>query len=333
MSNTITTQLVKKQLLTPNAALLTFDYKDEVAFMRYLAGQYLRVGVAIDGKVHNRAYSICNFPKAPQILVKRVEGGLVSNYILDQLEEGDTLEISKPLGDFVFDKSSDTEYFAIAAGSGITPILSHIYDALEQGAKVSLFYINREDVLLENTIEALKSQYADQFSLVYHNSDKDGRPSAEQIVSYASTRAEVLFCVPYALQQELLDTLKSNGKDDSKVHTEVFFAPESVATVTVATSSDTAVASTLSVDEYGDVHTIQLEENQNLLDGMLKHTEDIDISFGCKGGVCGSCKCKLEEGSVHMANHTALFDDEIEEGYILVCQSVATSPEISISIE
>lgn len=331
MSNTIQTPLVEKTQLNDNAVLLTFDYQDRSEFTTYKAGQYLRIGIEINGKHEQRAYSISNYPNAPQILVKRVDGGTVSNHIIDHLKVGDMVEVSIPIGEFVIDKQSSHSYFAIAAGSGITPILSHLSDALQSGAKAQLYYINRDQsaALLTDRIEQLQEQYGEQFTLIAHHTSADARPDAQQILSHSQSGDDVLFCVPYALQQDLLTESKNKGVADSQVHTEVFFAPSSEDQT--PEFSATSVAATLTVDEYGDEHTIEVEANQNLLDAMLKN--DIDISYGCKGGVCGSCKCILEEGEVQMANHTALFDDEIEEGYILPCQSVAKTPTVAISME
>ena len=301
-------------------------------FDNYKAGQYLRLTTSIENKKQTRAYSICNYPSFPKVLIKRIAGGLFSNFAIDNLKIGDTLLVSEPIGDFVFEKDKNKTYLAVAAGSGITPIISHIREALSEGAKVDLFYMIRDksSILLKTEIDALVTQFSERFQVKMHFSSEEGRATASQIYSKVDwSKTETLFCVPFEFQENILKYLDSLDVSEEKIHTELFFSPKSEPIF--PPNKSVGATATLMVDEYGDEIELEISTTKALLGQMIEN--GIDINYGCKAGVCGACKCLKVEGEVEMKNHAALFEDEIEAGYILACQALAITDSVKLELE
>lgn len=343
---------VKKE--TPDCVSVRFELSSaQQETFGFKQGQYLTLRKEIDGEDVRRSYSICTSPLDEQLTVaiKKVEGGLFSTFANDQLKVGDTLDVMPPMGNFTLDVSAGKtgNYAAIAAGSGITPVLSIMKTVLlvEETSTFTLFYGNKntENIIFQEEIEALKNQFMGRLKVHYvlsrEHSGADlfyGRINREKIEVFTkhlmdvkSTDA-VFLCGPYEMIMSGKEVLEQAGLDRSKIHFELFYTPDANAIESkkeVVTNSKAAKL-TITVDDNS--FTFEMDSDQDMiLDAALK--AGADLPFACKGGVCCTCKAKLIEGEVKMTVNYALEPEEVDAGYILTCKSLALTDTVSITFD
>lgn len=318
----------------------------------FIQGQYLTLKALIDGEEVRRSYSICSSPFEDElrVAVKQIPAGKFSTYANTQLKVGDELEVMPPLGNFYteIDASQQKSYAAFAAGSGITPILSIIKATLkkESNSDFYLFYGNKtkDSVIFREELAVLEAAYSGRLH-IHHILSRDaeveekfrGRLSAEKLKVYhqdlmdVSKLDEVFLCGPEAMIFELKETLEALGLPESSIHFELFTSAQSNK-VDDATQTDGAVNSQVEVIVYGESFHFELsEDGDSILDAAM--AADADAPFACKGGVCCACKAKVLEGSVKMDANFALDQSEVDEGYILTCQSHPTSKKLVIDFD
>jgi ring-1,2-phenylacetyl-CoA epoxidase subunit PaaE len=344
--------------LTDDAVAVTFDVPEALADeYRFVQGQHVTVRTDATGDDVRRNYSIC----APvssgrlRIAVKRLDGGAFSGYALERLAPGDTLEVMTPTGRFFteLDPANARHYCCVAAGSGITPVLSIIATTLETEprSRVTLLYANRtsQTVMFLEELEDLKDRYRERFHLVHLFSREprdvemfSGRLDGDRMRRLLDTILPVdtvddwFLCGPYDMVTELRETLTAAGADRRHVHAELFHVgatPRPRRTEAPTQADEKAV-------EGAEV-TIVLDGRQSrfrlgaadvpVLDAALAVRGD--APFACKGGVCGTCRAKVVEGSVEMDQNWALEPDEVERGYVLTCQSHPTSPTLVLDYD
>lgn len=306
------------------------------ADFNFTPGQYINIAPSISGKEVRRSYSICSSSEEGlAIAAKRVEKGLVSNWLNDELKAGDILYISKPEGSFTLPKDAK-EIILIAAGSGITPMISFMKSEKEKNFK--LYYGNRtkDDILFKNELEGLdidKKYYLSREDVEGHSNSRINKESFTTVIkedlSILKSDAFML-CGPEEMIFEISDLLKSFGVSESKIHFELFTTPTKKKTDKKKSSGFEGKAE-LTVIVDSEKETFPISSKDNILEKAL--AEGLDVPYSCKGGVCSSCKAKILEGTVDMDINFSLTDKDVEEGYILTCQAKPTSDKIVVSYD
>jgi ring-1,2-phenylacetyl-CoA epoxidase subunit PaaE len=341
--------------LTDDAVAITFDVPDGLAeHYRFVQGQHITVRTDLAGDDVRRNYSIC----APvssgrlRIAVKRLAGGAFSAYARDDLVPGDTIEVMTPTGRFFtpLDATTSRHYCCIAAGSGITPVLSIIATTLESEphSRVTLLYANRtsRSVMFLEELEDLKDRYPERFHLVHLLTREprevelfSGRLDGLRLQRIMDTILPVdsvddwFLCGPYEMVTELRDTLTAAGADPRHVHAELFHvgdAPPRPRRTEVPEELAEGAEVTIVLDGRRSQFRLGADEVA-VLDAALAVRSD--APFACRGGVCGTCRAKVVEGSVEMDQNWALEPEEVERGYVLTCQSHPTSEKVVLDYD
>jgi 3-ketosteroid 9alpha-monooxygenase subunit B len=302
----------------------------------YRPGQFVTVRIPSDlcGSVA-RCYSLCSSPLAgerPAITVKRTEGGYASNWIFDHVGAGTVLDVLPPAGTFC-PGSLSGDFLLFAAGSGITPVMSILKSALAAGdGRVVLVYANRDEgsVIFGSLLRRLASSAGGRLVVVHWLDSLLGVPSATALAAlarpYVSFDAFICGPDPYlAVVREALGRLAVPG---TRVHVERFLSlaenPFEVAPVVVG-----GTAAMLSVTLDGATTLLPWPAGTRMLDVLIE--AGLDAPYSCRQGVCGACACQLTGGEVEMAHNEVLEPADLADGYILACQAVSLTPEISIT--
>ena len=356
--------------LTEDAIEVTFAVPEELTgSFDYLPGQYVALRTTLDGTEIRRSYSICAEPKPGEIRVaiKRDLGGRFSTWANENLKAGDVLDVMSPTGGFIskhpmtalnhpedIDVAEENVFVAVAAGSGITPVISIARTVLaaSENVRFDLVYANKAamDVMFLEELADLKDKYPARFA-VHHVLSREqrispllsGRIDADKlsalIESVLPTRDvdEWFLCGPFELVQLCRDTLAERGVDSEKVRFELF-------TTGQPGKPEGQIGRPIQVDPSADNYEIsfRLDGLQGKVASPTHARESIlnaalrvrpDVPFACAGGVCGTCRAKVVSGTVEMEENYALEPDEIEKGYILTCQSRPTSPEVTVDYD
>lgn len=322
----------------------------------YLPGQYLTIKTKINGEEVRRSYSLCSSPHDEEwrVAVKKIEDGRFSSFANEVLKEGDILEVMPPMGNFVVktDQNKQKKYAAFASGSGITPVMSIMKSVLfeEPDSSFLLFYGNRNSnsIIFKEQIQELKNQFMDRLS-VYHVLSREkqngdlfyGRITPEKcdlFTQHLINLQEVddfYFCGPGDMVQKLQDHFIACGVDRKQTHAELFTAPDDAKKerVTVSTESeDNSEACQVSIVLDDHNYSFELEyDTNNILDAAIE--QGVDLPYSCKGGVCSTCRAKVIKGEVQMMVNYALEPEEVEEGYVLTCQSYPKSGSVEIDFD
>lgn len=324
-------------------------------------GQNITVRTMIAGAEIRRSYSICSSPLDHElrIAVKKVAGGLFSTLANDQLQPGHTLEVLPPSGKFYTElhPGNRKQYLAIAAGSGITPVLSLIKTtlAVEPHSRFTLVYGNRSrpSIIFREELEALKNRYMDRLSLHHILSREEmevplyqGRIDAAKCEELCSrlidlqTMDEIFICGPRTMTFSVKDWLEKQGIQRKKIHFELFHPLDSSIAASSPVPGNTEAASAREDEKISEVtvrldgvsHVFKLPYYGNsILDAALY--QGADLPFACKGGVCCTCRARLTEGEVEMDHNYALESDELAAGFVLTCQSHPRSPKVTIDFD
>jgi len=345
--------------LTDDAIEVSFEVPPELADeYRYDAGQYVALRTTLEGEELRRSYSICQAP-APgrlKVAIKRDLGGLFSTWAIHHLRAGMTLDVMSPEGTFTAQQVLDrpAHYAAIAAGSGITPVLALIESAMSAfpGNRFSLVYSNRTamDTMFIDELADLKDRYPARLAL-YHVLTRErrssellsGRLDAERVrgildhLIFADDVDEWFICGPFDLVQMCRDVLAEVGVDASTIRYELFTtgAPSRPAgqagrPVEIAAGDDVHTI-TFRLDGTTGTVTSPVHSNESILNAALRVRGD--VPFACAGGVCGTCRAVLRSGTVDMVENYALEPEELERGYVLTCQSIPTSETVSVDYD
>lgn len=342
---------------TPDCISVSFDIPEELknAFF-YKQGQHLTLRTFINGEEIRRSYSLCSAPIEDEwrVAIKQSDGGRFSSFANRQLKQGDVLEIMPPMGNFYteIDPENEKNYVAIVAGSGITPAISIIKTVLAKEPKstFTLIYGNRtrNSIIFKDELEDLKNKYMQRFNLMHILSREltdspinHGRIDAEKCSlifgnNIASLKADDYFlCGPEAMIFAVKDFLEKSGVNPKQIHFELFVNPgqaETAKSIEKETAATTGNKSKISAKLDGIVFQYEADyEAESILDAGLK--EGIDLPYSCKGGVCCTCKAKLMEGEVKMDVHYGLEDEEIEDGFILTCQSHPLTDKVVVDFD
>ena len=341
---------------TRDAVSIAFDVPPELRdTFRFTQGQHLIVRTHMDGEEVRRSYSICTgvHDGDLRVAVKKVPGGRFSGFANGDLKEGDTLEVMPPSGHFFIDLDPERKahYLAVAAGSGITPILSIIKTTLEAEphSQFTLLYGNRSSnsTLFREALSDLKNAYLGRFNVIYlfsrEQQDVDlynGRIDADKCDAIFSRWLDTpnlhaaFLCGPQSMTETVKERLVANGLDKSRVHFELFGVEGQAQRKHRAPEAVTDDEDKTQVTIIADGREVLVElprDSKNILDAANEH--GADLPFSCKAGVCSTCRCKVVEGEVEMDNNFALEDYEVAAGYVLSCQSYPVTDKVVLDFD
>ncbi|NEB80346.1 phenylacetate-CoA oxygenase/reductase subunit PaaK [Streptomyces sp. SID14478] len=339
--------------LTDDAVALTFAVPEELreAF-RHAPGQHLALRRSVDGTEVRRTYSICSAvpagepPRELRVGVRLVDGGAFSTYAHKEIAVGDEVEVMTPAGRFTLDPAPG-HYAAVVGGSGITPVLSIASTLLarEPGARFCLVRSDRttaSTMFLEEVAD-LKDRYPDRFQLVTVVSREEqqaglasGRLDKERLAALLPALLPVgevagwFLCGPFGLVQGAERALRGLGVRRERVHEEIFHVDDGPVPARPAPAAAPA-HSTVTAQLDGRAGTWPVQDGESLLEAVLRNRSD--APYACKGGVCGTCRAFLVQGSVRMDRNFALEPEETEAGYVLACQSHPTTEKVELDFD
>jgi ring-1,2-phenylacetyl-CoA epoxidase subunit PaaE len=318
---------------------------------KFIGGQYITLKKQINNEFIQRAYSIWKAPYENElsVLVKKVENGIFSTFINEELKAGEEMEVMIPQGNFIPTLSEDNEnhYSLFAAGSGITPIFSILKQILktEPQSTIDLFYVNKtkSSTIFKREIEVLREDNLSRIkvhSFYTKESTEDpnymGRIDEKKLTALKqlgilnTNSFEYYFCGPEEMIFTGKDYLIANGVAKEKVKFELFSASASDSTIVVESDFPESKIHII-IDDDDFEYTFNMSKSDNILEEGIN--QGLDLPYSCKGGVCCTCRAKVLEGSAKMKINYALTEGEVEEGYILTCQSVPTSSSIKVSFD
>lgn len=335
-----------------DAVVLTLQPQGDADFS-YIPGQYLTFRRDFDGQELRRSYSICAGldDGKLQVGIKKVAGGAFSSWANDHLKPGDVVQAMAPMGSFhtPIDPEHGKSYLGFAGGSGITPILSILRTVLarEPNSQFTLVYANRavNTVMFREELEDLKNTYLERLSLVHiletESPDTDlftGRVDGDKCAALFQSWIDIaavdtaFICGPEPMMLAIRDALQTHGLSPDQIKFELFASgqPGRLKRPVGTDQSDAAgIPTTVILD--GTAHSFDAPRDMTLLDAA--RAQDIDAPYACKAGVCSTCKCRVLKGSVEMVANHALEDYEVDNGFVLSCQSFATSDEVTIDFD
>ena len=345
--------------LTPDSVEISFAVPRELTdAYAHAPGQHVTVKhVAADGREQRRSYSITTPLGGPGLAigVRRVTGGRVSEPLTRDLRAGDKVEVMTPAGRFTttIDPSLGARHFLlVAAGSGITPMLSIARSVLagEPQSSVTLLYGNRtvDSIMFRSEIDALKDQHVARVSVLHFLSREkrnidllDGRIDGDRMLRAGAslfplaTVDKAFICGPGTLPEELRAALIGAGLAPEDVHVELFTpvggSGPAAGVLSPAASADAAVVATADVIINGLERAVPVRAGERVLDAALR--AGLDVPWACTGGVCATCRAHVSNGTVEMVENHALEADEVAAGYALTCQSVPTTSTLRVDYD
>ncbi len=304
--------------------------------IKYKAGQYLTLIIRINGRKYLRPYSFSSAPDIDlylEITIKRIQGGVVSNYLYDHIKVDDIIEVMEPMGDFIYDPSSipNNQHIMLwGAGSGITPLMSILKTTLNHSpdTKVSLFYCNRnpEHTIFQQEINALKEKFNKSLVVwnfytgipedIYLNYQISGRIDESKIMSVVSNKEELFgsvhyICGPTGLKNTIKAILSKLEVPATNIFTEEFEV------LIDSQQLDDIQTRMVTIIEGGKKSVIEIVKGKSILDSGLD--QDMDLSYSCQTGTCTLCKAKLLSGKVKVIGVDKMPDDVAEDECLLCC--------------
>jgi ring-1,2-phenylacetyl-CoA epoxidase subunit PaaE len=342
---------------TPEAVSIAFAVPDELRqAYAYRPGQHLTLRTALDGGEVRRSYSICSGLDDGElrIAVKKVDGGLFSRFANEDLRVGDRIDVMTPQGRFGIapDPRASRTYLAIAAGSGITPIMSIVRSVLarEPRSRVILLYGNRssQSIIFRQALEDLKDRFLDRLG-VYHVLSREsqevallnGRIDADKLATLLRTaippdRIDAAFlCGPGGLIAEGKAALIRGGVSPDRIHVEYFTVDGAPGIERAAVrprpvdARDPAAVIRVRLD--GSDHEIKLFDGETIVEAGLR--QGLEMPYSCRGGMCCTCRARLTDGDVRMDQNFSLEPWEMQAGYILTCQSHPTTATVAVDYD
>jgi ring-1,2-phenylacetyl-CoA epoxidase subunit PaaE len=337
--------------LTDESSAVHLAVPDELAdLFAHEAGQHITVVRDEDGEEVRRSYSVCTAAGSGDLAigVRHLPGGRFSSWVADGLRAGDELEVMPPAGRFGPEIRPELarHHAFVAAGSGITPVLSVVATVLERepASRCTVLLGNRrtDSVMFLEELEDLKNRHPARLQLIHVLSREpqpvallEGRLDRERLGALLDALLppesvdEWYLCGPFGMVREARALLRERGVDASRIHRELFHADElPAAAPVVADAADGAATVTIVL---GGRRTTFGVDGGSILDAALRNRPD--APYACKGGVCGTCRCRIVEGEVTMARSYALEEDEIGAGVVLACQAHARSERIVLDFD
>lgn len=334
---------------TPDSVAISFDVPAaQTEAFAWVPGQYLTLRAVVDGQDIRRSYSIASLPGKPLTVgVKHVEGGAFSSFA-QGLKAGDRLQVMPPEGRFTC--KTEQRLVLIAAGSGITPMVSMAADALARRAEVTLIYGNRNtgSIMFREALDGLKDRHVDRFTLIHILSREpqdvallNGRITGDKIAALARAGAVdlagadgIFLCGPGDMIDDVAAMLDSLGIRKDRIHFERFFQAGEAPRAPRSAAAEAAAAHGVTVEVVLDgarKHFMVEAGDDNLV--AAAERQGLELPYSCKGGMCCTCRCKVAEGSAEMAVNYSLEPWEIDAGFTLACQARPTSDRLVLDFD
>lgn len=328
---------------TADSRSVVFDVPSDHAakFTDYHPGQFLTLRIPSDqtGSVA-RCYSLSSSPGTdalPKVTIKRTPAGYGSNWVCDNLAAGSQIEALPPSGVFT-PANIHSPLLLIAAGSGVTPVMSILKTALRTGTgPITFFYANRSetDVIFAAELRELHTAHAGRLAIIHWLESVQGLPSEKSLATLFAPfnrTHHAYICGPGPFMDAVHHALAKAKFDHHNVHSEVYNSlsgdPFEDIEIEEVSAEEEADAAHVEVELDGETHSLSWPRTRTLIDIML--AAGLDAPYSCQEGECGSCACTLTEGTVDMENSGALDPDDIADGYILGCQARPTSDALKI---
>lgn len=303
----------------------------------YEAGQFCNVRVHIGDRSHVRCYSMSSAPEVDeemQVTVKRVRGGLVSNWLIDHLCPGDPVEVGLPTGLFRLTPVRG-DLVAFAAGSGITPVFSLLKEALATtDRRVRLLYANRDrdSTIFGDELGVLQEEHGDRLTVMHHLDAEEGFVDSTTVRAFlgAGQDAEHYICGPGPFMQIIEEALLEAGVDTRRLHIERF-TPTLPLVVDSPADASAPKATRVTIELEGRIGTTDHRPGTTVL--QTARQMGMSPPYSCESGVCATCMARVREGSVSMYVNNALTTDEVADGWVLTCQSLPTSESLHVVYE
>jgi len=319
---------------TPDSA--SFEFEAPADRFHYAPGQFITLRVVIDGVARNRSYSMSSSPATGErlrVTVKRTPGGPVSNWLNDNLAEGDVIQAMAPAGRFVLDEG-EHDIVAFAGGSGVTPVISILKTALATTSRrARLLYANRDrtSIIFAQQIDELVERYGDRLAVSHHLDVEHGFVDAQKAQAFAEGAPDAAFfiCGPAPFMDVTERGVLASGVPARRVHLERFTTPEpgeappSPDLIPEAVKVTIKLAGRTAEGDYRAGAT------------LLQTARQLGLKppFSCEAGNCATCMAKIVEGSAVMHCNQALTPEEVAEGWVLTCQAVPTSAAVKVVYE
>ena len=335
--------------LCADAVALTFDVPEDLApDFEFAPGQSLTLRRFIDGREERRSYSICAPAGQPlRIGVREVPGGALSGWLVNQVRPGNRIDVQPPSGAFTPDLGTPGRHVLLAAGSGITPVLSITASALAAArSEVTLVYGNRrvETVMFADGVADLKDAYPVRLQLVHVLSREpqevelfSGRLDAARLRVLLPAVCDVgdvdhwWLCGPYGMITDAITVLAEFGVPAERVHRELFYVEDTAPEPEQHAEAPLTDGCQATIILDGRQTTATIPAGTPVLDGAQRVRPD--LPFACKGGVCGTCRALLVSGEVRMRRNFALEQAEVDAGFVLTCQSLPVSAELTVDYD
>ena len=334
--HTLTIKAIDRE--TADAVSISFDVPEQLkSEFEFKPGQYLTLKARIKDEEVRRAYSLCTNPTSGdlRIVVKKVENGTFSSFANEHLKPGDQLQVGQPMGRFTvaIDKDANRHIMAIAAGSGITPVMSILLTVLEQepNSRCVLIYGNKspEDTIFLEDLTTLASKYNGRFTFLpaYSQTHIEGsfygridRSVILKVLNDLSADKSIdgfYLCGPNDMIDNSIEILSGQGFSREKIYFELFTSSEDEITEPAESISDEKCKVKVIVDE--EEETFIMGKDKTILESALEN--DIDAPYSCQGGICSTCIAKIQQGEAKMRQNNVLTDEEIQDGFVLTCQA------------
>ncbi|MFY0654637.1 MAG: ferredoxin--NADP reductase, partial [Cyclobacteriaceae bacterium] len=316
-------------------------------------GQFITLVLSVNGKKVRRAYSLCSSPylnEDPSVTVKRVEGGVMSNFVNSELKAGDEVEIMEPMGSFTpeINSSNKRQVYLIGGGSGITPLISIAKSILteEKESKVSLIYANRDakSIIYGETIAELEKEYPDNFGVVHFlekpSSDWTGytgwldndklKTALSDLSDESYSEVSYYTCGPEPMMNIVMDTLDELGVAEDKKYKESFVAGNTSPKEIIGEESLSIQEQEVTIILDGEEHKYKVSPKSTILESGLN--ENIDMPYSCQSGLCTACRGKCISGKIKMDEEDGLSKEEKDQGYVLLCVGHPLTDDVVVEI-
>jgi ring-1,2-phenylacetyl-CoA epoxidase subunit PaaE len=348
-------ELKVKEIIRETKDAITIVFQQPQPKINYKSGQFLTLIIPIQGKEVRRAYSLCSSPFVDEdlaVTVKRVDNGLMSNWLPDNLKAGDVLKIMEPMGQFTteFDKTRKRHLIMFAGGSGITPMMSIIKSLLTQEPEsiVSLIYCNRDidSIIFKDELAKWETNYQGRLHVIHvlDNAPMNWQGLSgllnpemlkklfERIPDWGIDNTTYLMCGPEGMMKNVDTLLAQHNIPKEKIFKESFVQgtidKEKKQEATAAIEEKKAREVTIRYD--GNEYKVMVEPNRTILETALD--QGIDLPFSCQSGLCTACRGKALSGKVKLDEEEGLSQSERDEGYVLTCVGHPLTDDVVIEI-
>lgn len=344
-----------KEIIQETKDAISIVFEQPETKIQYKSGQFLTLIVPIDGKEVRRAYSLSSSPYVDQDLkvsVKRVENGLMSNWLPDNLKVGDTLKVMEPMGAFTtdYDSTNKRHLIMFAGGSGITPMMSIIKSMLneEPDSIISLIYCNRDidSIIFREKLDALQTDFEGRLHVIHVLDDApmnwQGHSGLlnhdmlvkifERIPNWGADKSTYLMCGPEGMMKNVENLLDEQNIPKENIFKESFVAGtiDKELKKEEPAEGSKVVAREVTVIYDGDEHKFTVEPDSTILETALDM--GIDLPYSCQSGLCTACRGKCLSGKVKLDEEEGLSEAELDEGFVLTCVGHPLTDDVVIEI-